>query len=237
MELWFEDNSSSAFQGEAMAAVCECSESVCALIPPPDANNFPCYQGSNADASKCFKTDPLLKDGTTWSCGNCSAHGYPYYKQNDPVRIQFFPINDLHLSYTSLVSDIQEHGALGWRRKVEYEVMSLMYYRGAALERADRCEVLTRHLTACLKHQWAGADWRIARVFTSSQFAFWCEAIRTASYGRICCLVFGIWDLYIFRALSPIATYTYHYIIISLLSIISIIARSSVFRFPAPAIF
>jgi hypothetical protein len=48
-------------------------------------SNFPCYQGSNADASKCLKTDPLLKEGTTWACGNCTSQGYPNYLQNDPI--------------------------------------------------------------------------------------------------------------------------------------------------------
>jgi hypothetical protein len=84
--------------GDHTAAVCDCADNVCALVPPKDAQ-FPCYQGSNEDASKCFKTDPLLKDGTTWACGTCSTYGYPNYERNDPVMTSHtFPFLTISLS-------------------------------------------------------------------------------------------------------------------------------------------
>lgn len=58
-----------------------CKES-CALLPP---SNGPCYQGTPENAAKCFKTDPLLLDNTTWACGECVSFGYETYLQNDPL--------------------------------------------------------------------------------------------------------------------------------------------------------
>jgi hypothetical protein len=71
--------------GSALLAgtVCNCSDQ-CALIPPSDSKN-PCYQGAADDAASCFKTDPLLAKGTTWSCGTCATFGYPDYLRNDPI--------------------------------------------------------------------------------------------------------------------------------------------------------
>lgn len=60
----------------------------CALIPPSTTATWPCYQGLIKDAIKCFETDPLLKAGTTWACGNCSDYGFPNYSgKNDPIYI------------------------------------------------------------------------------------------------------------------------------------------------------
>ena len=61
-------------------------DSFCSLIPPKSASLvFPCYQGLLKDAAKCYETDPLLKDNTTWACGNCTKYGFPDYKNNDPI--------------------------------------------------------------------------------------------------------------------------------------------------------
>jgi hypothetical protein len=65
-------------------SVCKCSGQ-CSLIPPADKVGYPCYQGLPDDAAKCYKTDPLLASGTTWSCGNCTQFGYPVYLRNDPL--------------------------------------------------------------------------------------------------------------------------------------------------------
>jgi hypothetical protein len=65
-------------------SVCKCNGQ-CSLIPPADKSGYPCYQGSPDDASKCYKTDPLLASGTSWSCGNCTQFGYPTYLRNDPL--------------------------------------------------------------------------------------------------------------------------------------------------------
>merc|ERR1711918_150623 len=65
--------------------VCDCTGSVCSLIPPADEEGFPCYQGSVEDATTCFKTDPVIKSGTTSVCDTCESAGYPVYLQNDPV--------------------------------------------------------------------------------------------------------------------------------------------------------
>lgn len=66
-------------------APCTClRDSFCSLLPPKDVN-YPCYQGPLKDAVKCFETDPLLKENTTWACGNCTKYGYPDYKSNDPI--------------------------------------------------------------------------------------------------------------------------------------------------------
>jgi hypothetical protein len=65
-------------------AVCTCPEDVCSLIPPL-GSQLPCYEGSNEDASKCFRSDPLLSPGTIWVCGSCEALGFPVYLRNDPI--------------------------------------------------------------------------------------------------------------------------------------------------------
>ena len=65
--------------------VCGCLGDVCSLIPPDEAAHFPCYQGSKKDAINCYKTDPLLTDGTTWSCMNCTMNGFPYFIGSDPL--------------------------------------------------------------------------------------------------------------------------------------------------------
>lgn len=66
------------------SGVCTGCADKCSLIPPA-GGKFPCYQGTPADAAKCFQTDPLLASGTTWACGTCSSFGYPNYLQNDPI--------------------------------------------------------------------------------------------------------------------------------------------------------
>lgn len=76
-----------AFMGSnAMDAPCTCLRDYnCALIPPSNVT-WPCYQGPIENAIKCFETDPLLKVGTTWACGNCSKYGFPNYSgKNDPI--------------------------------------------------------------------------------------------------------------------------------------------------------
>lgn len=55
------------------------------IILPPDDSKAPCYQGSNADTDKCFKTDPLLVDDVTKSCGTCEKFGFSTYIRNDPL--------------------------------------------------------------------------------------------------------------------------------------------------------
>ncbi len=69
------------------AGVCDCSANPCALVPPPTAGGFPCYEGSIDDAKFCFKTDPLLAPNTTWACGTCTSFGYPTYLRNDPIYV------------------------------------------------------------------------------------------------------------------------------------------------------
>ncbi|KAJ1396958.1 hypothetical protein B484DRAFT_458795 [Ochromonadaceae sp. CCMP2298] len=63
---------------------CRFSSKNCSLLAPADAK-WPCYQGSPADSAACLATDPLLKEGTTWSCGNCEDMGFPKYLTNDPI--------------------------------------------------------------------------------------------------------------------------------------------------------
>lgn len=70
---------------QGQSDICNCTDNLCSLIPPPDAGGFPCYQGDNQDATFTYKTDPLIKSGTTWICLSCEGNGYPYYLQNDPV--------------------------------------------------------------------------------------------------------------------------------------------------------
>jgi hypothetical protein len=67
-----------------LGSPCNGCTDVCSLVPPANSS-FPCYQGTPSDASKCFKTDPLLASGTTWTCETCSAVGYPVYLRNDPI--------------------------------------------------------------------------------------------------------------------------------------------------------
>ncbi len=61
-----------------------CTDNICILVPPEGAN-FPCYEGTNDDASFCYTSDPLLKDGTTWACGVCKDLGYTKFLHNDPI--------------------------------------------------------------------------------------------------------------------------------------------------------
>ena len=70
---------------QGQSDICECDEDLCSLVPPADADGFPCYQGNIQDATFTYRTDPLLKSGTTWSCLSCDDNGYPYYLQNDPI--------------------------------------------------------------------------------------------------------------------------------------------------------
>lgn len=44
---------------------CQGCATTCILLPP-EGVSFPCYQGTPDDAAFCFKSDPILKDGTTW---------------------------------------------------------------------------------------------------------------------------------------------------------------------------
>jgi hypothetical protein len=37
------------------------------------------------DAVFCYKTDPLLADGSTTSCNSCASLGYTDYMRNDPI--------------------------------------------------------------------------------------------------------------------------------------------------------
>jgi hypothetical protein len=67
----------------AADSVCDCPE-LCSLLPP-EGSVFPCYQGEPGHASTCFKTDPLLPEGSTWSCQSCADHGYPEYLRKDPI--------------------------------------------------------------------------------------------------------------------------------------------------------
>lgn len=67
--------------------ICGCLQSdLCSLVPPGGSSeNIPCYQGTQEDATNCYKTDPLLVNGTAWSCSPCSEIGYPTYLRNDPL--------------------------------------------------------------------------------------------------------------------------------------------------------
>ena len=67
--------------------ICGCLDSdLCSLVPPDGSSGkFPCYQGTQKDATSCFKTDPALANGTTWSCSTCSELGFPNYLRNDPL--------------------------------------------------------------------------------------------------------------------------------------------------------
>ena len=71
----------------SVISICDCnSNELCSLVPPSTVSAlYPCYQGSPADATKCYQTDPLLQEGTTWNCGNCTDFGFPNYKENDPI--------------------------------------------------------------------------------------------------------------------------------------------------------
>ncbi len=71
---------------DTTATACTGCTTVCTIIPPSTASSeFPCYQGTPSDTSKCYYTDPLVLSGSTWSCNICSNEGYPYYVENDPV--------------------------------------------------------------------------------------------------------------------------------------------------------
>merc|ERR1711968_255532 len=67
--------------------ICGCLKSdLCSLVPPKESSdNIPCYQGTQKDATSCFKTDPLLANGTSWSCSPCSELGFPTFLRNDPL--------------------------------------------------------------------------------------------------------------------------------------------------------
>ena len=69
----------------ASAACEDCTDS-CVLLPP-SGSSFPCYEGTPADANKCFLTDPLLPDGETFACGVCSNFGYDEYLRQDPIYV------------------------------------------------------------------------------------------------------------------------------------------------------
>mmetsp|Transcript_21353 Transcript_21353/g.36134 ORF Transcript_21353/g.36134 Transcript_21353/m.36134 type:complete len:415 (-) Transcript_21353:175-1419(-) len=64
---------------------CASCTSYCSLVPPSGTDKFPCYRGSPKDAAFTYTTDPLLKDGTEWHCGDCADFGYPTYLHNDPL--------------------------------------------------------------------------------------------------------------------------------------------------------
>ncbi len=65
---------------------CTGCTTLCSFVPPPTASGvFPCYQGTPADTSKCYYTDPLVVSGSIWSCNTCVSQGYPNYVQNDPI--------------------------------------------------------------------------------------------------------------------------------------------------------
>jgi hypothetical protein len=80
MELWTKSSSSIT----ATKPPCSTCSGLCSLLPP-NGVNFPCYEGTKEDAAACFATDPILKEGTTWTCGNCTRAGYPNYLRNDPI--------------------------------------------------------------------------------------------------------------------------------------------------------
>jgi len=65
-------------------ACLDCTTDTCVLLPP-DGSSFPRYEGALEDANKCYNTDPLLADGTTYKCSTCSSEGYDLYLQNDPI--------------------------------------------------------------------------------------------------------------------------------------------------------
>jgi hypothetical protein len=94
--------------GEALPSqACLDCATVCAIIPP-EGDSFPCYQGTPSDANLCYDSvrppilsrgsfagllwafiqqDPLIKSGSTYQCTNCTAVGYLYYIENDPVYV------------------------------------------------------------------------------------------------------------------------------------------------------
>ena len=80
MELY-----SGSVSGNFLKGACgDCSEDLCSILPPA-GTKFPCYQGTVADANKCFATDPLLNPNSTVSCNSCSVEGYKTYLRNDPI--------------------------------------------------------------------------------------------------------------------------------------------------------
>lgn len=52
-------------EGKLGGSACTGCTTTCILLPP-EGVSFPCYQGTPDDAPFCFKSDPILKDGTTW---------------------------------------------------------------------------------------------------------------------------------------------------------------------------
>ncbi len=84
MQLWVAQLRRMSENTTATTDACTGCTDSCALLPPADSS-FPCYQGSPKDAKFCFNTDPLLKEGTTYSCGVCTDFGYTNYLQNDPI--------------------------------------------------------------------------------------------------------------------------------------------------------
>ncbi len=74
-----------AFSRSEIPVCSTCKGTTCVLLPPDEHKHFPCYEGTPIDTAKCFKTDPLLKDNTTWACGDCASFGRTKYLQQDPI--------------------------------------------------------------------------------------------------------------------------------------------------------
>jgi hypothetical protein len=85
MELWAKSAAPTTSTTVDKSDAClDCADDVCAILPPA-GSAFPCYQGSDSNANKCFNTDPLIADGSSYVCGTCASVGYPTYLQNDPI--------------------------------------------------------------------------------------------------------------------------------------------------------
>lgn len=55
-----------------------------------------------------YSQDPLIAPGSTFQCSNCSALGYPYYLQNDPVYVnmELWARNESSISPTPVPSAV-----------------------------------------------------------------------------------------------------------------------------------